>query len=120
MFAETRYRRSISPNDQQMPRCNFHAHKRTNMWIMLHLQYDNMRFSQPRESDDHGLEGIDRSWIVRRDQTVTANQSWSARCRVFALKEASDLAPAWTPFLHRGRTLPVMEQNGPRNFHRGE
>ena len=79
-----------------------------------------MRFSQPRESDDHGLEGIDRPWVVRRDQTVIANQSWSARCRVFALKEASDLAPAWTPFLYRGRTLPVMEQNGPRNFHRGE
>ena len=57
-----------------------------------------MRFSQPRDSDEHGLEGIDRPWIVRRDQTVTANQTWSARCRVFALKEASDLAPAYYSF----------------------
>ena len=92
----------------------------TNMWIMLHLQCHDMRFSQPRDSDDHRLKGIDRPWIVGRDQTVTANQIWSTRCRVFALKEAPDLALAWTPFLYRGRTLPVMEQKGPRNFHRGE
>ena len=76
---------------------------------MLHRQYDNMRSSQ---RNDHGLEGIDRPWIVRRDQTVTANQTWRARCRDFALKGALDLAPAGPPFLHRVRTLPVMEQNG--------
>ena len=79
-----------------------------------------MRFSQPRDSDDHRLRGIDRPLIVRRDQTATAYQIWSTRCRVFALKEAPDLALAWTPFLYRGRPLPDTEQNGPRNFHRGE
>ena len=53
-----------------------------------------MRFSQSRESDDHGLEGIDRLWVVRRDQTVASNQTWSAQLQNFAsLKEASDLAP---------------------------
>ena len=74
-------------------------------------------FRSPRDSDDYGPEGVDRLWIVRRDQTVAANQTWSARCRVFALR---GLAPASTPFLYRGRTLPTMEQNGSRNFHRGD
>ena len=38
-----------------------------------------MRSSQPDDSDDHRLKGIDRPWIARRDQTVTANQTGIAR-----------------------------------------
>ena len=31
-------------------------------------------FRSPRDSDDFGPEGVDRPWVVRRDQTVAANQ----------------------------------------------